>query len=172
MRMRISLYLALLLTCLPGVVFARPQSLPAKSSDHLGQTEAEAQKALGSGRLVLSEAGNEYMLLPPKPTVSGSKESATAWSYSDKSLSPRDSVKVDVQVGVRDGKPVFIPVLFPKEKADSVNQDSAKLFTLPQGQLPNDPHVRKCSNGRECVRICIDETGKRYCCRWQCVKSQ
>jgi hypothetical protein len=168
--MKNGVYAAAVLVCFAGLFFAQQQLPAIKSSDSLGQSEAEIQKSFGSGRLVLSERGKEYMLVP-KPAIGDAKEHPSAWSYGYKSLTSGESVKVEVQVGVLDDKPVYTTVLVPKQQAGVANQDITKSFEGSQWFLPNEFHVQKCADGRQCVKIC-KENEKPYCCRWQCVKSQ
>lgn len=159
------LYLAVVLLYFAGSALAQQDAGLATGYESLGQTQDGVRKALGSGRLLLSHDDNKYLLVPAK---SATGEGPGAWSYGAKSLRPGESVEVDVQLGFRNGKPAYLPVFVPKDKAESASRDVKKLVEGAEGAWFSDLQVQSCSDGKECVKTCPDGKGGTYCCRWQC----
>jgi len=145
----------------------------AKSSDLLGNEKPQLAKALvGSGGLIESDTKTEFLFVPKKWNA-GSQTSAT-WTFGNKKLAPQESHLVEIQVGEYQGKPVFLPLRFPREAGQEEINDSIKLLTETIDENPRilgQFKTQGCAHGRKCVKTCKDEKGKSFCCRYVCANT-
>jgi hypothetical protein len=127
-------------------------------------------KALESGKLVLTEKKEGYLLVPSK--AEGGIKSEEAWSYGNQALLPRESLRVEIQVGLYEGKRVVLPVAVGKEQGQAGIDALVHLLdeTISRGEtLPGQRGVQACVGKKRCVKWCKDQKGKDYCCKYECV---
>ena len=142
----------------------------AQTSALLGNDKAHTTAALKSGTLVLSSAASEYILAPEKE-ASGAR-TGLIWSFGDKALRSDESVKLKIQIGEYEGKPVFLPLAVPKAGGQAAVDDALKVLDETVNQtatLAGHPLVKACRGKRRCTKWCPDDKGKQFCCEYVCV---
>lgn len=137
----------------------------------LGKDKVQAARALKeSGSILESDAKTEFFIVPTKPE--GNPKPFKRWDFGGKDLSTQDTWSVDFQVGVYDGKPVFLPLRVPRDKGqegiDNARQVLSSAFD-ENVQLYEKFKFRNCPDGRKCVKSCVDDKDNYYCCKYECI---
>jgi hypothetical protein len=159
--------LALLLLIGGGYALAKPETL--KNLKLL--KSQEVKKELESGRLLGSSQKNEFYLVPYDFETSSTSQGGSIWTFASASSKAGPQLRVDYQIGEVEGKPIFVPVLIPKDDASAANRELLQVF----GSLKEDPKSKnydmwKCVGQSVCTKVCKGDKGKDYCCRYECTK--
>jgi len=140
-------------------------NVTAKSTKE-GTNPEDFAEALRSGQLVLSNDQKQYTVVPPSRGNTGNQQTLSRWSFGGSALDNSESTPVNLQIGTKDEKPVYVPVLIPKVDAQTTSRNLEKL--AQEGHLGENPQIQACVDGRECVKTCPDTKGGSYCCQWKC----
>jgi hypothetical protein len=160
----------LFILLVPPFLSTQVRTDSARFSDLLGKDKPQLRKALVvSGSLVESDTKTEYLFVPKKGDAS--PQASATWTFGDKKLAFQQSHLVDVQIGEFEGKPVFLPLRFALDFGPDEINDSIKLLSEAIDESPRilgQFRLQTCAHGKKCVKICKDEKGRSFCCRYVC----
>jgi len=161
--MRKAFYVAALLLWVAVIISGQQAAKPAANYRSLGHTQEDFGKAVGFSQVISSSDKKEYFIVPKSMGATEPQPTPPVWSYGDASL--KGSTAVEIQVGTKNTKPVYLPVVVPKGQAESASKNLKNL--IEGAEWLNQSEVQSCSDGRECVRTCT-EGKETYCCQWKC----